>query len=147
MPPFRDETICSNESPPAAADSGLLIACLCADWCGTCRTYSPLFDQLRLESAGSASTLLWVDIEDDSAVLGSIEVDEFPFLLIARQQQVLFFGSVLPQAAHLRQLLERARAGDLRQVVDPEVTELVARLTQLSARTVSVGTSKTGPEA
>ena len=35
--------------------SPLLVACLCAAWCGTCREYEPLFERLREEFSGQAA--------------------------------------------------------------------------------------------
>ena len=90
-----------------AAEPPLLVACLCAAWCGTCSDYRAVFDALRSEFAGT-TRFLWVDIEDDEAALGEVEVDDFPTLLLARGDAVRFFGPLLPHAQTLRQLLQRA---------------------------------------
>jgi thioredoxin 1 len=89
----------AESSPP-----DWLVACLCAQWCGTCRDYSPTFEALALEFAGRAR-FVWVDIEDDAAVIGDVDVEDFPTLLVARDNETLFFGPVTPQPATARRLI------------------------------------------
>ena len=87
-------------SPPAT----LIVACLCADWCGTCREYQPLFEQLQQEFP--QARLLWVDIEDEADLVDPIEVDNFPTLLIAADGEPRFFGTVTPHIDTLRRLIQ-----------------------------------------
>lgn len=84
--------------------SNLLIACLCADWCDTCREYRSAFEALMSEFP--QHRFVWVDIEDQADLIGSIEVENFPTLLLAQQAQVLFAGTMLPHIGHLRRLLQ-----------------------------------------
>jgi len=48
----------------------------------------------------------WLDIEDEGDLLEDFDVENFPTLLIQRNDDVLFFGIMLPQHHHLRRLLE-----------------------------------------
>lgn len=71
----------------------------------------------------------WVDIEDHDEVLGDLDVESFPSLLIARGAEVLFFGTVPPHAQTLERLVQGALAGDLpRLPFDAEVQALVANV-------------------
>ena len=88
----------------------LLVACLCADWCGTCREYQPLFAQLQIQFPGTR--FLWVDVEDDSDLVDPVEVENFPTLLIARENQTLFFGTVTPHLQTLERLVRSAMDTD-----------------------------------
>ena len=89
----------------AMSDQSLLVVCLCAEWCSTCREYrqaafaecSKLFPACRFE---------WLDVEDDAELLGDMDIDNFPTLLVARNDQVEFFGAIMPNTEHLRRLLE-----------------------------------------
>ncbi|MFT5532051.1 MAG: thioredoxin 1 [Burkholderiaceae bacterium] len=72
----------------------LLVACLCAAWCDVCRDYRPQFDELALRHPDKH--FVWIDIEDQADLLGDIEVDNFPTLLVQRNAHVAFFGSVQP---------------------------------------------------
>jgi thioredoxin 1 len=82
----------------------LLVACLCAQWCGTCNDYAPLFAGLQAEFSGA--TFRWIDIEDKSDLVDPIEVENFPTLLIATYGQARFFGTLTPHIETLKRLIE-----------------------------------------
>jgi thiol-disulfide isomerase/thioredoxin len=94
-----------------AAAAPLLVACLCAQWCGSCRDYAPPFAAVAAEFGARVRTR-WIDIEDEADLVGEIDVENFPTLLIARGPRVLFFGTVTPHAATLRRLVENALPPD-----------------------------------
>lgn len=115
-----------------SATEPLLVACLCAAWCRTCDEYRPVFETLRAELAGRAR-FVWVDIEDDEDALGDVDVENFPTLLAARGDRVLFFGTVLPHAQNARGLIDRALRDELPRVAaDAAVAGLPQRLASLS---------------
>lgn len=91
------------ESPPVAPGSGWWAVCLCANWCGTCREYRPIFEDLA--AAHPQMRFVWVDIEDESDLAGDLDVETFPTLLIADGERARFLGPLLPQAAVLTRLL------------------------------------------
>jgi len=83
--------------------SEFLVVCLCADWCDTCREYQPGFQALGQQFPNA--DFLWVDIEDQAAWVNEFEVDDFPTILIQREQWVLFYGTMLPHHGHLQRML------------------------------------------
>ncbi len=89
-----------------------LVACLCAAWCGSCRDYRPLFDELAAQFAGQAD-FRWVDIEDEADRLGDLDIENFPTLLIATGDTVHFLGPVAPQAGTAARLIRSALAGEV----------------------------------
>jgi thioredoxin 1 len=93
----------------AIREAEFLVACLCAQWCGTCRDYRAGFEALaeRFPEAG----FVWVDVEDEPDVADEIDVENFPTLVIQRREHVLFCGPMLPQ----HHLLERLIATYLAQ--------------------------------
>jgi thiol-disulfide isomerase/thioredoxin len=112
----------------AALATPLLVTCLCAQWCGTCRDYTPVFEQAAAAFGGRCRFVL-IDIEDDAALLDGIDIENFPTLLIARDAQPLFFGTVTPHPQTLLRLVEGALVGDLAPLPpDREVDALAARL-------------------
>jgi len=105
----------------------MLVACLCADWCGTCRDYQPRFEQLQAQFPGVQ--FLWIDVEDESELVDPIEVENFPTLLMATRERVQFFGTVMPHLETLQRLIETQLApGAPAQPHAPEHDALAKRL-------------------
>ena len=117
---------------PAAADAPALplVACLCAEWCGSCRDYRATFDSLATHFAGRAC-FVWVDIEDEADALGAIDIDDFPSLLIADGDAVRFFGAVTPQPQTAVRLIHQALLGELGGQTDAAADGLPARIRAL----------------
>jgi thiol-disulfide isomerase/thioredoxin len=82
-----------------------LVACLCAQWCGTCRDYQIAFDQLA--DAHPESCFVWIDIETHADQLDEFDfdVENFPTILIEDPTARRFFGTVLPQARIVERML------------------------------------------
>ena len=114
----------------------LLVACLCAQWCRTCDAYRDTLvhvrDTLQPGHPGSPMRFVWVDIEDESELVGDLDIEDFPTLLLARAGQVLFFGPLLPHVQTLDRLVRGALAGELPPLsaaaLAPDVRALPARL-------------------
>ena len=104
----------------------LVVACLCAQWCSSCREYRATFDEVA--SRFPDARFLWIDIEDEAALVDDIEVETFPTLLIAAGAEPRFLGPVAPHAESLAALV-RAHAGDaVGAMPGTSVRALVARL-------------------
>lgn len=117
----------SSHPAPLSDASSWLVACLCAQWCGTCRDYRAVFAQAEREFP--QARFLWVDIEDEADLVGPVDVEDFPTLLIARGEEVAFFGPLLPHASTLMRLLQARLDGSApMQQVGGEIGELALRL-------------------
>ena len=125
-----------SAAPPTPSPLPLLVACLCAQWCRTCDAYRDTLlharDALQPTHPGSPMRFLWVDIEDESELVGDLDIEDFPTLLLARGDQVLFFGPLLPHAQTLDRLVRGALAGELPPLsaaaLAPDARALPARL-------------------
>jgi len=126
-------------SPSSTTDDPpLLVACLCAQWCRTCDAYrdtlAAVRDAIRLGHPGHATRFVWVDIEDESELVGDLDIEDFPTLLLARGDRVLFFGPILPHAQTLDRLVRSALDAALPPLtaaaLEPDVMGLPARLRQ-----------------
>lgn len=84
-------------------DAAWGVVCLCAAWCGVCRQYAPDFQ--ALQEKYPQVRFAWIDVEECEDVLGEIEVETFPTLLIGRADAPLFLGPLLPQIQVLDKLL------------------------------------------
>jgi thioredoxin 1 len=85
------------------ADDNWAVVCLCAAWCDVCRNYRASFDAWALDHPDKH--FIWVDIEDQADVVGDLDVENFPTLLIQRGDIVAFFGTVLPDVKMANRLL------------------------------------------
>jgi len=109
-----------------------VVACLCAAWCDTCNGYRDTFDQLSAHHPDKH--FVWIDIEDRADLVGDIDVENFPTLLIQRGDRVAFFGTVLPDGRLADRLIQAqaersvaaGEAGD-----NLELFNLRARLAEL----------------
>lgn len=104
----------SNKDEPAGAglelDQGNAwqVVCLCAQWCGVCREFRSIFEALERSHPGLH--MAWVDVEDEEEVVGDLDVETFPTVLVAGGGRARFFGPVLPQPGVLARLLASLQA-------------------------------------
>jgi thioredoxin-like negative regulator of GroEL len=92
----------------ALAGDDWIVACLCAAWCGTCGGYRAVFEAMAARHPDKH--FVWIDIEDQADVVGDLDVDNFPTLLIQRHDTVAFFGTMLPDPALAERLLQSQTA-------------------------------------
>jgi thioredoxin-like negative regulator of GroEL len=86
----------SNRAALTAAmhDDQWTVACLCAAWCDVCCDYRAGFEAMAARHPDLC--FVWIDIEDQADVVGDLDVENFPTLLIQQGDTVVFFGPVLP---------------------------------------------------
>lgn len=84
------------------------VVCLCAGWCGVCRDYQTVFVQMAQRHP--ACRFVWLDVEDQAELVGDIDVETFPTVLLADTQGISFFGPLTPQASTLSRLLEALKS-------------------------------------
>lgn len=88
---------------PDAPSGDLVVIVLCAQWCGTCREFRLLIEGFAADRPGLV--FAWADIEDDAALVGDIEVENFPTLAMFCRGRAMYSGPVLPQVAVVEQLI------------------------------------------
>jgi thioredoxin 1 len=84
------------------------VVCLCAAWCGTCREYGAVFADLQ--KALPQHRYRWIDIEDEADLVGDVDVETFPTLLLAFEGRVMFAGPVLPRLGDALRLIDVQQA-------------------------------------
>lgn len=120
------------ESSPSSSPA-LLLACLCAAWCPTCVSYQQAFQALAAQHP--EARLVWIDIEDHADALEAgdediPDIENFPTLLLLRDGQAVFHGTVLPHAQVAERLLQQAAT--LRPLGDAPVQALASAVTRLA---------------
>jgi thiol-disulfide isomerase/thioredoxin len=78
------------------------VACLCAAWCRTCESYQQVFEAACAELPQQGLRVRWIDIEDEAELIGDLDIETFPTLLIADDEHVRFAGPLTPQPETLR---------------------------------------------
>jgi thioredoxin reductase (NADPH) len=112
------------------APAALLVVCLCATWCKTCTEFRATFDKLAESSAGAG--FVWLDVEDDSALVGDLDIENFPTLAVFRGDKPLFYGVTMPQEGVVARTLASLQRDDRDAVAVPE--EIAGLPEALSAR-------------
>lgn len=80
------------------------VICLCAAWCRTCDAYRDIFDAAAAQHP--QMRFVWLDIEDEAELLGDLDIETFPTLLLAAGDgQVCFWGPLPPQPGVLARML------------------------------------------
>jgi thioredoxin-like negative regulator of GroEL len=106
------------DTPPAPA---LHVACLCAAWCRTCDAYAAVFEQamaaLREQHPGLQAH--WIDIEDEADLLGDLDVETFPTLVVVKDGRLRFAGPLTPQPETLQRVLRAALQADPPAAAEP----------------------------
>lgn len=91
-------------------DNTWIVACLCAAWCDVCMQYKPGFDALAAQHPDKL--FLWIDIEDRADIVGDFDVENFPTLLIQCGDDVVFYGTSLPDQHIAHRLITSHAAKD-----------------------------------
>ena len=98
-----------------------VVAFFCAEWCRSCREFRPVLDNMI--SSYPEAAFFWVDIEDNSDMLGELDINKFPTLLIQRGETVAFYSCIHPDT----KLIERILRSQMEE--SPAALELQAQST------------------
>ena len=88
----------------------LVVMSLCAAWCDTCNEFRGAFE--RMAAARPHCTFVWLDIEDDAAIAGDIDVENFPTLAVFRDGHPVYFGVSLPHESTILRLIDALLQSD-----------------------------------
>jgi thioredoxin reductase (NADPH) len=87
-----------------SAPARIIVVALCAAWCDTCGEFRTAYE--RMAARRLDATFVWLDIEDDEAIVGDIDVENFPTLAIFRGTLPLHFGVSLPHETTIIRLVD-----------------------------------------
>lgn len=114
-----------------ASAEGLLVVCLCAEWCDVCEEYRSSFAQVQANILVDYphTRFAWLDIEDQADVLEPLDVENFPTILMAIGNTPRFFGVITPQPQTLERLV-RAYVPEVSAPVlaDAGIVDLLGRI-------------------
>ncbi len=107
----------------------MLVVCLCAGWCRTCDGFRAEVD--RLKAAEPRLDVRWIDIEDESGLVGDLDIETFPTILVADGAKPVYYGPILPTYEHLKQVATRPTG---MRIADPDVFALAQALADATAK-------------
>jgi thiol-disulfide isomerase/thioredoxin len=84
---------------------------LCARWCSVCRDFflSCKTTAARYSQQYPDTFFLYLDIEEDENITGDIDVDNFPTLLVFRNETLLHFKPIIAREEAMIQNLQILR--------------------------------------
>lgn len=129
MQHFKPLIPVSPKTPAPASSESLRrieVAFICATWCATCREFLPQVQ--RLADANPHASFLALDVEADADLLGDIDVDDFPTLVVAHPRGVLYYGPTVPQVPVVQRLLDDLLGRDAAPLDSAEAQELGQRI-------------------
>lgn len=103
-----------------------LVVGFCAAWCNTCGEFRHGFEQVA--EGRPDATFVWLDIEDDAALAGDIDVEDFPTIAVFHERRLLHFGVSLPRSGVLSRLLGALSTTSDTIAGEPAVADLARRL-------------------
>ena len=113
---------------PSSPEPAAWVVCLCAQWCGLCRDYQGVLAQMAARYP--ALRFAWLDVEDQAELVGDIDVETFPTLVLADARGTRFFGPLTPQPHTLARLLDSLQAGSLQAAPHAAATHALLQAVQ-----------------
>jgi thioredoxin 1 len=122
----RSTTAARADLRERAAAGQLVVVCLCAAWCDSCREFRATYDAIA--QADPAGLYVWLDIEDDEALVGDVDIEEFPTLAVYRGENLVHYGVSLPQRGNVVRLIEAAARGEMLSDAPDAIVQLLRSL-------------------
>jgi thioredoxin 1 len=85
-----------------------------APWCGPCRSFAPVFEQVSEKYPGVVFAK--VNTEEQQALAGHFQIRSIPTLMVFRDQVILYSQPGALPAASLTQIVEKTQALDMAEV-------------------------------
>ena len=130
----KNSTRADESLTPPPPGIGSWVVCLCADWCGACKAYRDVFLQTAeaLTDAYPDCRFIWIDVEDPADLVGDLEIETFPTLLVASDDGLNFLGAVTPQPDVLRRVVHSLlQPGAVRMEHQPATQRIIDQLADL----------------
>ena len=98
----------------AIKDDNTLIIDFWAPWCGPCRSFGPVFEQVAGEHPDV--TFAKINTEEEQELAGALGIRSIPTLMVFREQVMLFNQAGALQASQLQELVNQVKGLDMEKI-------------------------------
>lgn len=99
---------------PTIENNALVIVDFWAPWCGPCRAFAPVYEQISEKHP--QVVFAKVNTEQEQSLAGSFQIRSIPTLMIFREQIIVYAQPGSLPASALEELITRAQALDMNEV-------------------------------
>jgi thioredoxin 1 len=103
-----------NNFESTVTDNPIVLVDFWAPWCGPCRSFAPVYEQLSEKHADVVFAK--VNTEEEQGIAGHFQIRSIPTLMLFREKIILFAQPGALPAQAIEQILEKARALDMDEV-------------------------------
>jgi len=103
-----------NNFESTVSDNPIVLVDFWAPWCGPCRSFAPVYEQLSEKHADVVFAK--VNTEEQQGIAGHFQIRSIPTLMLFREKIILFAQPGALPAQALEQVLEKAKALDMDDV-------------------------------
>jgi len=108
------QAVKTDEFDRVVTGNDIVLVDFWAPWCGPCKSFAPIFEQVANENPDVA--FVKIDTDEESALAGGFAIRSIPTLMIFREQVIVFQqAGAVPKGA-LVDLLAQVRALDMAEV-------------------------------
>jgi thioredoxin 1 len=108
------EALLTDQFDSTVTDNDIVVIDYWASWCGPCRGFAPIFEQVSNDNPDIK--FVKVNTDEEQALAGHFQIRSIPTLMIFRENVIVFEqAGALPKGA-LQDVIQQVRALDMAEV-------------------------------